>query len=424
MALATMLIRAIPIIPTLFSLQAHGTAILSLTSAAPIGPSPANLTKTRAVVYQSTDGALHVRTHAEPWQPPQRIPPTIPPKLKTPLAACVWKDLAGKETLALYYLNAANRIVLSTGHFDGAATATWSSWAGRFVTSRRSSGSGLEPGPETSLAVVPSSGTGKNPCVGTARLYYLDKKSQIVERTGDGAVRKVGPRAMKGSKISAVGIQGSDDVYVFYVAPDGALRCVRGQGLGGEGSWAEAQTILPNFASSVHPAVHLAAAAWSAPLVTRLFWIDERGRPAELVSRSGGAWIRIPDTDDFELSNPKHEGQDDDGLPAASSLGGPIAVTAGVIDCLESDREFVEVFFVSADPTDGITNMVRKPGQGWVVGDFGGTDPARLAPGTALDVQSRGVTDSLTLADKLMLSVAILAVVATLVAGVLPVMVK
>lgn len=136
--------------------------------------------------------------------------------------------------LALYYLDVANRIVLSTGHFDGGAQyeATWTSWAGRFVTTHALTSSG--PDPETSLAVVPGNGIDPGPCVATARLYYLDRKSYVVERTGDGAVRRVGPRAMRGSKIAVAGVQGSDDAHVFYVAPDGELRWVRGRG-GGRG---------------------------------------------------------------------------------------------------------------------------------------------------------------------------------------------
>lgn len=101
MTRTTLLIRAIFLIPALFSLQARCASILGLTSAALVGPSPVNLTNTRVVIYQTSDGALYVRTHVGPWRAPQRIPITIPPRSKTPLAACVWVDRTGKETVGL-----------------------------------------------------------------------------------------------------------------------------------------------------------------------------------------------------------------------------------------------------------------------------------------------------------------------------------
>jgi hypothetical protein len=77
----------------------------------------------------------------------------------------------------------------------------------------------------SSLAVLP---VGANPLV-TARIYYLDRESFLVERVGVVA-KRIGPRALKGSKLAVASPGGNDgtEVYVFFVDAQGALSCVRG----------------------------------------------------------------------------------------------------------------------------------------------------------------------------------------------------
>jgi hypothetical protein len=156
---------------------------------------------------------------------------------------------------------------------------------------------------------------------------------------------------------------------------------------------------MQNFTTPSEPEVHLAAAAWSDPPLARVFWIDARGWPAELVSRDGGAWLRVSDEQDNSLPP----------IPAASA-GGPIAVTAGTRYKERGDYEFVEVFYTAAEPAGAIINLVRKPALGSGVGDFGG---AVIVPGDG--------DDKLTLADRLTVSMAILFGIASFITGVLTV---
>ena len=161
---------------------------------------------------------------------------------------------------------------------------------------------------------------------------------------------------------------------------------------------------MQNFTTPSEPEVHLAAAAWSDPPLARVFWIDARGWPAELVSRDGGAWLRVSDEQDDSLPP----------IPAASA-GGPIAITAGTRHKAHEDYEFVEVFYTAAEPVGAIINLVRKPALGSGVGDFGGTDRGLLSQAVIVSV---GGDDKLTLADRLTVSMAILFGIASFVTGV------
>lgn len=164
---------------------------------------------------------------------------------------------------------------------------------------------------------------------------------------------------------------------------------------------------MQNFTTPSQPEVHLAAAAWSDPPLARVFWIDARGWPAELVSRDGGAWLRVPDEQDDSLPP----------IPAASA-GGPIAVTAGTRHKAHENYEFVEVFYTAAESAGAIINLVRKPALGSGVGDFGGTDRGLLSQAV---VVPGGGDDKLSLADRLTVSMAILFGIASFVTGVLTV---
>lgn len=201
----------------------------------------------RYIYWQNPNGTIVLQKRGE--TDTIIIPQAITPQKATPLSAFSRGLTPGYTQVVMCYLDENGYIVNVSCRNKG---DTYDNWATEQSSYKSDSG----------LAMVEINGT--------IRKFYINDDNYVVQELND-VVTQLGPKAIKGSQLSASVPSGSTDLHVFYLTEDKTLSSMSLSG----SSWS---AVLPNITNfSANAKTGFSVASWSDPSVFRVFFINDAG---------------------------------------------------------------------------------------------------------------------------------------------------
>uniref|UniRef100_A0A8H7TQJ0 Fucose-specific lectin n=1 Tax=Bionectria ochroleuca TaxID=29856 RepID=A0A8H7TQJ0_BIOOC len=201
----------------------------------------------------------------------EEIQQTVKPQDNSPLAALYRRKDTGARELFVSYLDKEGNMIDVACRHKGDKYVDWSTHQLKYKAS-----SGL------ALAEADHK----------LRRFYIDDEDYVTQAI-ESKITRLGPKAARGSKVSAAVPIGSTDIHVFFISEDKkSLASLTYNGTNNKWS-TDHLPVIKDFTK--HPKSGFSAAAWSNPSIIRVFYINKDRLTSEW-TLDGGSWINTTDT--------------------------------------------------------------------------------------------------------------------------------
>ncbi|CAG9975126.1 unnamed protein product [Clonostachys byssicola] len=230
----------------------------------------------RYVYWLRPDGKIMMQARDTTPMEPEEIQQTVKPQKNSPLAALYRrKDTRTRELFVSYLDKEGNMIDVACRHKED-KDAAWKyvDWSTHQLKYKASSG--------LALAEVDNE----------LRRFYIDDEDYVTQAMDD-KISRLGPKAARGSQVSATVPIGSTDIHVFYISED--KKSLASLTFNGTNNRWYTDYLPPIKDFTKDPKSGFSAAAWSNSSTIRVFYINKDRLTSEW-TLEGGSWIDTTDT--------------------------------------------------------------------------------------------------------------------------------
>ncbi|CAI6101101.1 unnamed protein product [Clonostachys chloroleuca] len=225
----------------------------------------------RYVYWLRPDGKIMMQGRDIAPMEREEIQQTVKPRDNSPIAALYRRKDTGARELFVSYLDKEGNMIDVACRHKGDKYVDWSTHQLKYKAS-----SGL------ALAEADHK----------LRRFYIDDEDYVTQAI-ESKITRLGPKAARGSQVSATVPIGSTDIHVFYISEDKkSLASLTFNGTNNKWS-TDHLPAIKDFTKD--PKSGFSAAAWSNPSIVRVFYINKDRLTSEW-TLDGGSWINTTDT--------------------------------------------------------------------------------------------------------------------------------